>query len=142
MAVYDEAAHVLGCTQRHTVRLAGRWQRGTGDELVMLVKGNRSIAYRLRCTACGRQSTDVPLTQIKAWALAVADVEIRDTNTYDACVVAGCDQPGVDEHHFAPRNTFGDQADLWPTAALCRSHHVEWHRHMDGYRWHRARAAA
>lgn len=141
MTIYDEAAYILGCV--HAAKKYGCWTRGTRDEYGLLVKADGRISHRIRCIACGRLSSDVPLNQIKAWGIEdITFTDIRPAGQYDACVVVGCEKPGVDEHHFAPRNTFGEEADSWPTAALCRKHHVEWHQRMDGYRWHRQAAAA
>lgn len=45
------------------------------------------------------------------------------------CSVKGCGSDDVELNHFAPRGIFGEDADQWPTAFLCRKHHAEW-----GYR--------
>jgi len=44
------------------------------------------------------------------------------------CVV--CGRFGTERHHWAPREVFGDEADHWPVAWLCRECHAEWHRVM------------
>ncbi len=143
MTIYDEAAYILGCVETHTRKQFGRWTKGSREEFGLLVKADGRASHRMRCHACGQLSSDLPLNQAKAWGVeTIQFTDIRPANTYDACVVLGCDQPGREEHHFAPRNTFDTDADSWPTAALCRKHHHEWHRRMDGYRWHRPRATA
>lgn len=43
------------------------------------------------------------------------------------CAVKGCENIGVEYHHFAPRHLFNGRADDWPTCYLCREHHTEWH---------------
>lgn len=48
------------------------------------------------------------------------------------CVV--CGGSGTEEHHWAPRNIFGEDANMWPMSYLCRMHHTEWHDRMDGYK--------
>lgn len=136
--MYDQAAVILGCVETHTVKSLGRWQRGSREEFGILVNSGGRISCRMRCMACGKMSSDLPANQWKAWGIEhVEFTDIREPGTYDPCAVAGCPLPGRDEHHFAPRNTFDEEADMWPTAALCRGHHQEWHRRMDGYRWHR-----
>jgi hypothetical protein len=46
-----------------------------------------------------------------------------------------CGVPGaVEEHHWAPRWVFGDDADNWPTDMLCPVCHREWHAKMDARR--------
>jgi hypothetical protein len=75
---------------------------------------------------------------VKAWGLTKVEwIEVRPPNVYEPCSVRGCPQPGQEWHHFAPRNTFGEEAELWPVMPLCVGHHREWHTRMDGYRWHR-----
>jgi hypothetical protein len=47
------------------------------------------------------------------------------------CVV--CGQWGTEFHHWAPKELFGrTEAEHWPTAWLCREHHVYWHKVMQG----------
>lgn len=46
------------------------------------------------------------------------------------CIVCGAEGP-VEVHHFAPQALFTD-AERWPVAHLCHTHHVEWHQVMDG----------
>jgi hypothetical protein len=44
---------------------------------------------------------------------------------------ARCGALDTELHHFAPRALFGvEEADLWPTAWLCRGCHARWHRVM------------
>ena len=49
------------------------------------------------------------------------------TDRFVACEV--CGSVGDTElHHWAPYHLFGIDADKWPTAHLCRSCHVQWHK--------------
>lgn len=42
-----------------------------------------------------------------------------------------CKQPSLlEEHHLAPKELFGDEADLWPQARVCRDCHERWHAVM------------
>jgi len=34
----------------------------------------------------------------------------------------------TEEHHLAPKELFGEQADKWPRVMVCRGCHMEWHR--------------
>lgn len=52
-----------------------------------------------------------------------------------SCAVVGCQRPGVERHHFAPKAYFFGAADLWPTAMLCAFHHAEWHRRVTPDLW-------
>lgn len=59
---------------------------------------------------------------------------IRDDRPPTTC--ERCGARGVETHHWAPREWFGKrEADLWPTAELCRTCHQIWH-------WAAERAAA
>lgn len=71
----------------------------------------------------------------------VLDVCLRDSTSPVPCERCGT-TTGVELHHWAPRNTFGqEEADLWPTSYLCRAHHQIWHQTMDGYRWNNRAAS-
>lgn len=43
------------------------------------------------------------------------------------CDVKGCSNIGAEYHHFSPSHLFGDAADNYPTANLCKYHHDNWH---------------
>ena len=50
----------------------------------------------------------------------------REPDIDERCAV--CDAEGPTEcHHFAPRALFGDEANRWPTAHICRPCHERWH---------------
>lgn len=36
----------------------------------------------------------------------------------------------LEAHHVAPRELFGDEAELWPTVECCRACHERWHARM------------
>jgi hypothetical protein len=48
------------------------------------------------------------------------------TTSRPPCVV--CGTRGTEEHHWAPRALFGDEAYLWPTSWLCPGCHQRWHQ--------------
>ena len=39
-----------------------------------------------------------------------------------------CGKGEAEKHHWSPRHLFGDEAERWPTAMLCRSCHQRWHK--------------
>jgi len=43
-----------------------------------------------------------------------------------------CGELGTEQHHWAPREKFGREAELWPTSWLCRGCHSHWHAVMEG----------
>ena len=54
-----------------------------------------------------------------------------------ACSVCGNLGP-TQHHHFAPTKLFPEDADNWPTAALCHHCHTRWHNTV----WPRTRLPA
>ncbi len=50
---------------------------------------------------------------------------IENYSGTELCAV--CGSPFAERHHFAPRHLFGDEAEQWPTAYLCKKHHDRWH---------------
>lgn len=63
---------------------------------------------------------------IRNFGIDIESIEIRKDGRADKCEV--CGGAGAEWHHFAPRFLFGDEADKWPGAFLCRSHHAHWHK--------------
>lgn len=135
----------IQCLQRHTAKANGLWSRGDDETPGLVICGNGAQQVKMQCNACGHRSSPLPYKLIRAWGIQREDIgwtKQNETIEYPPCVYDGCETVPTEIHHFAPRNTFGDEADLWPVAPLCREHHVEWHRRMDGYRWQRAGVAA
>ena len=60
--------------------------------------------------------------------IRISDIPLIANEAKIECQVVGCDEPGVQWHHWAPRSIWGEQADDWPGALLCRTHHAEWHK--------------
>ena len=120
------------------------WTRGENEALGILIQGNGVLKYRTRCRECQKESTDLPNDVFNKWLAGdqVVWMRKREPNDYPGCSVLRCPEQGTEWHHFAPRNTFTDDADSWPVLPLCRPHHVEWHTRMDGYRWHAKAAVA
>jgi hypothetical protein len=62
-------------------------------------------------------------------------IRVNPPTDYRPCSYRDCQNPGIDMHHWAPRNTFGYwDCDNWPVSYLCKDHHRQWHAQMDGYR--------
>lgn len=131
--------------EQHTEydRQTKTWRRG-GDqeELVEFPKVNGTVGLRMRCSTCGTHNLDdIAQARAAAWGLTVRGrLTPRVRTSLGPCSVKGCEETNVELHHFAPRNTFGEECDDWPVSALCVPHHREWHTRMDGYRWHRPAA--
>lgn len=45
---------------------------------------------------------------------------------------AKCNSRGVENHHWAPKAIFGDDAENWPQDYLCKPCHDLWHSKMSG----------
>jgi|ERR1700722_1850699 len=108
-------------------------------ELVSIETEAGVRVFRLQCLACNRKAT----THIARSKLSAADmVDARlirsdfDPNRWTQTETCErCGAVGVELHHWAPRAVFGvEEADKWPTSALCPKCHTEWHRRMSGYR--------
>lgn len=137
------------CPKRHSRKVYttpdhGEWQRGEDEDLGIVVLGNGRPQLRMRCRTCGATSGALPYALIGPWGLKISDVAWERVNKraeYEPCSVRGCQSKETEYHHFAPYNTFGREADDWPVMPLCREHHVEWHRRMNGYQWNRRSVA-
>lgn len=131
------------CHYTHTGKTGpnGTWTRGNAPETaILLIQGNGIRNIKLRCTHCKEISGAVPHKVAESWNLAEIITEERIGRSDQKCVVTTCTSHYVEHHHFAPRNTFGSDADQWPVMPLCRAHHHEWHAQMDGYQWHKRAA--
>lgn len=131
------------CPQRHTSKVDGAWLRGDADIFELVITANGVRQFKTKCQRCGQPGGPIPHVVAAQWVqwFGIDQTRINDRREYEPCVVSGCTADGNERHHFAPRNTFGDDADLWPVLPLCQPHHRQWHQTMDGYRWHRKRAS-
>src|SRR5690625_1968288 len=121
------------------------WRRGMDEALGVIICADGRPMYKMRCRSCQTVGGPVGRKQLELWGLSPDNIEWTQRNEaheYDPCVVASCGRTPTEYHHFAPRNTFGADADEWPCLPLCRFHHAEWHRRMDGYRWNAKGVAA
>lgn len=82
------------------------------------------------CSACGRNMGGrfLPVHNTDLTRLPVGMDRMWDS---PPCVV--CGEHGTQIHHFAPREVFGDEADLWPTAYLCTGCHAAWHARIEAH---------
>ena len=68
--------------------------------------------------------------EIRAAGVDVDALPVVDIVGSPRCSVQGCGARGAENHHWAPREAFGADADLWPTDYLCVPHHDRWHETM------------
>lgn len=132
--------HIPTCPRDHTERRNGLWHLGNDGGLGQVITANGVLQYKTVCPDCGTSSGPIPHNVASAWAQrhGISWQRTNEPTRYEPCVVHGCGEDGVHYHHFAPRNTFGGEADKWPVLPLCLQHHEEWHSRMDNYRRYRA----
>jgi hypothetical protein len=130
------------CLVPHTRKVNGTWTRGGETQVEIVTTVNGRLEIKLRCSNCRWLTGAIPDLTARAWGLDKLEGRIyRDNSTTVECIVLTCSSTLIEYHHFAPRNTFGEEADDWPILPVCRDHHTEWHTRMDGYQWHRKRSA-
>ena len=128
--------------ESHTRCASDGWAVGTAQEdTVVVIQANGVRAIKRACRWCRNVSSAVPLAFALEHFDPLGPVVVVARPGEDVCVHEECQSTEVEWHHFAPRNTF-DDADNWPVLPLCRDHHIEWHRRMDGYRWRNVREIA
>jgi hypothetical protein len=105
--------------------------------LVQKTNARGTTMYKVRCETCSKQlDSGIPHRKaelLKRAGCRVATVRGAPPTSYSRCSYRGCEDAGIDNHHFAPRNVFGKIADNYPVMPLCREHHTYWHSRMNGY---------
>jgi hypothetical protein len=80
---------------------------------------------------------NVSKVQAERWGFTVDAIPVVNDYSYVGCAIEGCPQVGVEGHHWAPKEIFGDESNQWPQSLLCDRHHKEWHRRMRDYGWNK-----
>jgi hypothetical protein len=128
------------CPSSHSIVTPAGWIRGTDEAVEQIICADGREQFKMRCRRCQTTGGPISPATLNSWGLNRSHIEIvrhNEPRPYDPCSYRGCGVTPTEYHHFAPRNTFGPDADSWPCLPLCREHHVGWHQTMDGYRWHR-----
>jgi len=94
---------------------------------------NASRNYVWRCGDCSRPAPEIksPLYIAKdkveqhLTAEKIAALPVIMPTFYDRCAV--CGDRAVEDHHWAPKAIFGEEAERWPHDKLCKVHHDIWH---------------
>jgi hypothetical protein len=132
----------------HPMRENGKWVYHPTNTpgIRQFVKSSGVINYELVCLTPGCRFHTSPIPNYDAqWHIRTnkfTELPPRINTSTDTCSYTGCESTEIEWHHFAPRNTFGREADNYPVMPLCRAHHQGWHQTMDGYRWRGKSAAA
>lgn len=101
--------------------------RHTSTEYVRIRIANGTEQIRRRCRACEETfGTSYRHNRFQPGVVEAMPVIEDWTRTRPPCVV--CGTHGTEEHHWAPRALFGDEAHIWPTSWLCPACHTRWHQ--------------
>lgn len=127
------------CSNPHSHQITkSKWNIHPSNILGVVIQANGVRKYVLKCPEC-RGSLGTPTKAIAAEMIRrgyePVVLRVNPPIQYNPCAYRDCPQPGIDMHHWAPRNVFGCwDCDNWPVSYLCKNHHKEWHNRMDGYR--------
>lgn len=135
----DQHGH---CDGPHPEMHDGRWRYPKGRTAIRkFIKSNGTVNYELVCTisGCTFNSSPIPNTAAERLLERLPVLPTRNSPpSGHTCCYDKCGSTHVEWHHFAPRNTFGAEADNFPVQPICREHHLHWHQQMDGYQWRRS----
>jgi hypothetical protein len=95
------------------------------------VAANGAVYLYLGCADCQAPTSPGEWLRQDGVDLSQIPVAVDRRTQNPPCVV--CGRWGTELHHWAPRHIFGDQADHWPTAWLCKECHAYWHRCLADY---------
>jgi hypothetical protein len=127
------------CANPHSHKITKtKWNIHPSNILGVIIQGDGSRKYVLKCPECqrhlGTPTKSIAAEMIRRGYQPVV-IRVRPPINYKPCSYRDCPKPGIDMHHWAPRNVFGYwDCDNWPVSYLCKDHHREWHARMDGYR--------
>jgi hypothetical protein len=83
-----------------------------------------------QCEVChknaGGSAAWLPHEPIIKFGVDIDTLPVVKDGRVETCILCGA--LGAEYHHWMPRHLAGDEADLWPGAMLCHSHHEHWHR--------------
>jgi hypothetical protein len=101
-------------------------------DLAVRIAGNGSYQVVVVCSSCKTQSGPIAHWRLDRMGVVISELPVVADyrGGLGRCSRRGCDREAVEDHHFAPRAVFGDEADEWPRALLCVGHHSEWHERM------------
>jgi len=102
----------------------------THTRIVKQIAANGAEQCFVECLECGHNVTESKTGKPGAFLRKPTNIDslpiVRDYRTPEfVCEVCGA--IGVEEHHWAPRFIFGEEADKWPVSRLCPKCHSLWH---------------
>jgi hypothetical protein len=108
------------------------WLEFNVSRLAVRYAGNGSKQIVDVCPTCRTQTGPLPHFAVLRTGVVIERLEVIADyrGGLGRCARRGCEQEAVEDHHFAPRAIFREEAEEWPKALLCVEHHAEWHRRM------------
>ncbi|MEH6652094.1 MAG: hypothetical protein V7707_18890 [Motiliproteus sp.] len=94
-------------------------------ELVKCRNQGGIVQYFFICDECGYRKKQY-LSHKLIKLTGVDPREVQPVYPRHRCEVCGAD--GAQNHHWAPKALFGEEAYRWPTSHLCQSCHTRWHQ--------------
>lgn len=113
------------CGTRHPDRFVDV----VASDLGLRIASSGAYGLLVWCSECARWASGaIPLSVLDPMGLRPSDIPVVADyrGSLGRCSVKGCESEDVELNHFAPQATFGAEAWDWPTAYLCRAHHLEW----------------
>ena len=81
-----------------------------------------------RCPQCRRNpNTGKPFLRLKDYDWDSLPLFEDNSVGSEPCGYEGCENVGVEHHHYAPAHLFPEDSNNWPAGYLCRFHHDLWH---------------
>jgi hypothetical protein len=101
------------------------------------INGNGAQVIIEKCTTCDRvpdtRRPFISKSEVPEWESLPLLVD--NTKNSEPCAVKRCNRKDTEEHHFAPKALFFDEAYDYPTAWLCQYHHDHWHEVTKTGKW-------
>jgi hypothetical protein len=102
-----------------------------GDvELGKTIMGSGAYHIKAICAVCGRnvKGTGQWVSHKVVPPEVTESLVILDNFVTQMPVCEVCGAPGVELHHWAPKELFPETYERWPKSYLCKKHHDEWHQ--------------
>lgn len=128
----------ISCANPHSQQITKyHWRVHRSNMLGVIIQADGRRKYVIRCPECDLNlgtPTHAIADELIRRGYSPVIIRINSPSNYSPCAYRDCGNPGIDRHHWAPRNVFGIwDCDNWPVSFLCKDHHREWHNRMDGY---------
>jgi hypothetical protein len=82
----------------------------------------------LRCERCNKTIKGNAFVSKKGLVVENLPLWSDESQNAPPCEYRGCLNKGVENHHYAPKDIFKDDAENWYQGWLCKYHHDLWHK--------------